>query len=89
MNCSVIMRNMIIESEHEEPVEDDQPFDQEGPLAELDQVSAEFFAFLAMPQEIRNRDEHNRLQGDLVEHLWTLGGNAIDIFYFLFELLYE
>jgi hypothetical protein len=72
MNYSVIVRNMIIKSEHEEPVEDDQPFDQENPLAELDQVSAEFFAFLAMPEEIRNQDEHNRLQGDLVKHLWTL-----------------
>jgi hypothetical protein len=55
------MYNIIIKCEHEELVEDDQPFDHKGPLAELDQVSAEFAAFLTMHQEIRNRDEHNHL----------------------------
>jgi hypothetical protein len=38
MKCCVIMHNMIIESECEEPVENDQPFDHMGPLAELDEV---------------------------------------------------
>jgi hypothetical protein len=57
-------------------VEDDQPFDHMGPLAELDEVSVEFSSFIGMPQEIHNRDEHNRLRKDLVEHLWTQRGNA-------------
>jgi hypothetical protein len=39
---------MIIESEREEPVEDDQPYDHEGRLAKLDQVPMEFDAFLVM-----------------------------------------
>jgi hypothetical protein len=69
------MHIIIIESEREEPVEDDQPFDHEGPLAQLDQVLAEFAASLAMHQEICNKDEH-RLQEDLVEHLWDLKGNG-------------
>jgi hypothetical protein len=58
---------MILESEREAPVEDDQPLDFMGPLATLDEVSVEFSAFLAMHQEIHNRDEHNRLQEDIVE----------------------
>jgi hypothetical protein len=78
MSCCVIMHNMIIESECDEPVVDDEPFDHESPLAQLNQVSAEFAVFLAMHQEICNKDKHNRLQEDLVEHL-----------YFLFQLMYE
>jgi hypothetical protein len=46
------MNNIIIESERLESVVDDQPFDHHGPLAQLDQVSAEFATFLAMHQEI-------------------------------------
>jgi hypothetical protein len=72
MNCRLIMHNIIIESERKEPVKDDQPYDREGPLAELDQVSVQFFAFLAVHQKICNRDEDNHLQEDIVEHLWTL-----------------
>jgi hypothetical protein len=41
------MHNMIIESEREELVENDRPFDHMGPLAELDEVPVEFSAFLA------------------------------------------
>jgi hypothetical protein len=67
---------MIIESEHDEPVDDNEPFDHEGPFSQLDQVSAEFAAFLAMHQEIHNGDEHNHLHKDLVGNLWTLKGNA-------------
>jgi hypothetical protein len=76
MNYYVIMHNMIIKSESDAPVVDDQPFDHEGHLAQLAQVSAEFGAFLAMHQEINSRDVHNRLQEDLSVALWTLKGKS-------------
>jgi hypothetical protein len=70
------MHNMIIESEREAHIEDDQPFDFQGLLAQVNQVPAEFSAFLTMKQNIRNRKEHNRLQKDLLEHLYTRRGSA-------------
>jgi hypothetical protein len=76
MNCFVIMHNIIIKSQRVAQVEDDQAFDFQGPLAQVNDVSAKFSPFLTMKQEIRNRDEHNRLQEDLVEYLWTRRGNA-------------
>ena len=77
MNYCVILRNMIIESEQEEPVFDTEPYYRQGPLAQVDdQLPATWAAFLNMRQEIRDPQVHQELQHDLVEHLWRLKGDG-------------
>ena len=70
MAC-VIMHNMIIESERDNPVHDDQLFEHQGPLADIDHVyvPAEFGAFLDMQDEIQDEQMHFQLQADLAVHL--------------------
>ena len=78
--CCVILHNMIIESEREEPVDEserEEPYFKQGPLAAVDhQVPASWVAFLTLRQEIRDPHIHQQLQKDLLEHLWRLKGEA-------------
>ena len=70
MTYCVILHNMIIESEQEEPVFDTEPYYRQGPLAQVDhQLPATWTDYLIMPQEIRDPQVHQELQHDLVEHL--------------------
>ena len=77
MTCCVILHNMIIESEQEDPVFDTEPYYRQGPLAEVHhQLPATWTAYLSMRQEIRDPQVHHQLQQDLIEHLWRLKGDA-------------
>ena len=77
MTCCVILHNMIIVSEQEEPVFDTEPYHRQGPLAQVDhQLPATWTAYLSMHQEIRDPQVHQQLQQDLVEHLWRIRGDA-------------
>ncbi|EMS45982.1 hypothetical protein TRIUR3_33701 [Triticum urartu] len=61
MTCYVILHNMIIESEHEEPVFDTEPYYRQGPLAQVDHhLLATWTAFLNMRQEIRDPLSHSK-----------------------------
>ena len=77
MTCYVILHNMIIESEQEEPVFDTEPYHRQGPLAQVDhQLPATWTAYLSVRQEIRDPQVHHQLQQDLIEHLWRLKGDT-------------
>ena len=77
MKCCVILHNMIIESERNDPMDDSEPYYRLGPLPDVDhQVSATWAPFLAMRQEIRDPASHTQLQNDLVAHLWVRKGNV-------------
>ena len=63
--------------ERTNPVHDHQPYDFEGPHAQVDHnVSAPFAYFLAMHMEIRDETTHNDLQTDLANHMWARRGMA-------------
>ena len=69
MNCCVILHNMIIESERNNPVQDHHPYDFEGPHAHVDHnVPTDFADYLSMHLEIRDETTHNDLQADLANH---------------------
>ena len=74
MTACVIMHNMIVEDER-----DDSLYDQDwlhgGDLVAPAQGAGSFEDFIHVHHEIRNRDTHNQLQADLIEHMWTHVGN--------------
>ena len=80
MQCCVILHNMIIDNERDDPVPDSEtriPYYRQGPLADVyHQVPASWAAFLATRQEIRDTTAHQDLQNDLVQHLWERKDNG-------------
>jgi hypothetical protein len=65
---------MIIESERDEPVHDDQQFDYQVPLAEVEHVPQQFTIFIHMHQEIRDAGVHAQLQRIWLRILWARRG---------------
>jgi hypothetical protein len=57
-------------------VQDDHPFNYQGPLAKVEHVPQEFVAFLHMHNEIRDAGVHAQVKADLAAHLWARKGAA-------------
>ena len=76
MQCCVLLHNMIVEDEREEP--DDCNYDQEpNGIRVLNPKDYEhrdpllLNDFLKIHEEIEDRSSHERLRDDRVEHLWA------------------
>ena len=76
MQCCVLLHNMIVEDEREEP--DDCNYHQEpngiGVFKPKDYEHRDPLLlndFLKIHEEIEDRSSHERLRDDLVEHLWA------------------
>ena len=73
MMACLILHTMIIESECVDPADDDHPYYHQIPLAQVDHAFSEYFAtFLTINTEIRDEGADEKLQNDLVAHLWAL-----------------
>lgn len=79
MTTCIIMHNMILEDERGQDV--DYNYDTEGtrveevhPEKDKDRIKK----FLEVHRQINNREEHNQLCEDLVEHLWEFHDQGID-----------
>jgi hypothetical protein len=85
----MIMHTMNIKNERANLVHDDLTYDWEGLLAQVDHnVSAKFENFMQIHREICDQGYHQRLQDDLVAHLWVWRGNTtwvlkFNLFWFL------
>nr|XP_034580678.1 uncharacterized protein LOC117843998 [Setaria viridis] len=69
MRACVIMHNMIVEDEGDE--EDDLNYDGVGEKVKISHdETPELEEFIKNYKNIRDKDIHNQLQDDLIEHLW-------------------
>jgi hypothetical protein len=74
MTCCVIMHNMIVEDERDDSIYD-QGWQFQGELVAPIPGPASFQDFLHCHHEIRDREVHQQLQKDLVDHMWLHVGN--------------
>ena len=74
MTACVIMHNMIVEDEREDMIYDSDWL-HGGELVSPASGAGSYEDFIHVHQEIRNRDKHNQLQADLIEHMWNYVGN--------------
>ena len=74
MTACVIMHNMIVEDEREDMIYDSDWL-HAGELVSPASGAVSYEDFNHVHQEIRNRDKHNQLQADLIEHMWNHVGN--------------
>ena len=73
MTACVIMHNMIVEDERDEGMQD-QAWQFQGQLVEP-QGPFSFEQFFDFHRDICEKQSHNQLQNDLVEHVWQHYGD--------------
>jgi hypothetical protein len=74
MTACAIMHNMIIENKRDNNIYD-QGWDFEGELAEPAPGVASWEQFMHVMETLHDRHIHDRLQTDLIEHIWTFVRN--------------
>jgi hypothetical protein len=74
MTACVIMHNMIVENERDDNIYD-QGWDFQGELVEPAAGLASWEQFMHATESLHDLHIHDRLQTDLIEHIWTFAGN--------------
>jgi hypothetical protein len=74
MTACAIMHYMIIENKRDNNIYD-QGWDFEGELAEPAPGVASWEQFMHVMETLHDRHIHDRLQTDLIEHIWTFVRN--------------
>ena len=72
MTACVIMHNMIIEDERGQP--EDFNYEHVGTRVVPEKDENRIKRFLEVHRKIEDREAHDQLRDDLVEHLWQLHG---------------
>ena len=76
MTCCIVLHNMIIEDERDSGPQG-YTYDLMGePVHVSHEHTPDLQQFIQNHHRIRDRDSHRRLQADLVEHIWSLQGDA-------------
>ena len=75
MTACVIMHNMIVENERDDAKLFDQGWEFEGELVAPTPGLATDQQFSDVYAEMRDKPVHERLQNDLIEHMWVHLGN--------------
>jgi hypothetical protein len=70
MSACVIMHNMIVENEQDDSIYD-QGWDFQGELAVPAVGVASWEQFMHVTENLQDRHIHDRLQNDLIDHIWT------------------
>jgi hypothetical protein len=68
------MQNMIVENERDANIYD-QGWNFQGELAEPAAGVASWEQFMLATENLHDRYIHDRLQIDLIEHIWIFAGN--------------
>ena len=87
MTACVIMHNMIVENERDDSRLFDQGWEFEGELVEPTPGPATHDQYSDVYAEMRDKPLHERLQNDLIEHMWIHLGNQ-KCFLLIFLLCY-